>query len=109
LRGIADESRFDRVTQADSLGVDIDLHRLRLSGRGVEFDIGERAAGNHQTVAALERLLGGLGSEEADAADREGTVVRNRAFAEQRFGRGRCDPLGERDEFTRGAKPAAAG
>jgi hypothetical protein len=50
----SDQTDLDRVSKADPIRIDIDLHTARLARRGVELVIGKAAADNHEGVALVD-------------------------------------------------------
>ena len=76
---------FDWITQADPLGIEIDLHPPRLTGLGHELDIGERSADHQKRVAILYRFLRWLGSKQTDSAGGVRAVVGHCGLAQQRL------------------------
>ena len=96
---VADEPDIDRIAQADPLGIELDLHRLRLARLRVIFDVGEGRADDQQGVAAFQRFLRRLGAEQPDAAGRVGALVGHGFLAEQRLADGCLQPLGDGEQL----------
>src|SRR4029078_9297051 len=106
---VADQPDFDGVAQTDAFWVDLDLHRTGVTRLWVKLDVGKTAADDQQGVATLQRLLRRFGSEQADPAGAERTVVRNGAFAEQRLDHRRPEAVGNRQYVFARVERATAG
>ncbi len=79
------------------------------AGLGEEFDVGEGGADDEEGVAVFERVLRGLGAEEADAAGGVRAVVGDSGFAEEGFDDGCAEKFGNLLQLVGGAESALAG
>jgi hypothetical protein len=102
------ESDLDRVAEANSHPVEVDLDGAGLAGPGVELDVGERRAGHAKGVALLQSVLRRFGPQEPDSSRRVGAVVRYRGFAEERLDDRRRQRLGELLELVGGRQSSLA-
>ncbi|HEX3756017.1 MAG TPA: hypothetical protein VHV26_13170, partial [Rhizomicrobium sp.] len=73
--GIAYQRAFHRGAQADALGIVVDLNNPRLTGLGIEFDIGETAAYDQQGVTFRQGFLRRSCAQQADATRGMGMIV----------------------------------
>ena len=90
---ISNEADVSRISEPDSLRVDVDLHTFDAARLWIELDVGEAASDNQQRVAFLQRFLRGFCAEQANAADRERAVIGKRALSKKRLHNGRAKPL----------------
>jgi hypothetical protein len=106
---VPDEADVGGIAQADALGAVVDLHADGLAGLREELDVGHRGADEDEGVAALHRVLGGAGAEDADAAGHVRVVVGKAVLAQRGLGDRRAEHLGELAELGPGAARALAG
>src|SRR5438552_11844333 len=106
---VAHQSNFNGITQADALGVKLDLHAASLLGLGHEFDVGERSSDHEQGIAIFDGILRRARAQQADAAGGVGAIVGDTGFAQQRLDDGRGQQIGGALEFVSGMQSTGAG
>lgn len=109
LLGIADQTDFHGITQADAHGIEVDLNAAGLTRLGHERDVREGTASNQNAVAIFHRVLGWLGSQQADGAGCVRAVIRNYGFSQESFYEGCADFFGHLLQLNAGLQGSAAG
>ena len=93
IPALSDQADFDRIPQADPGSIKIDLDPFGLSWLGIEFQIGEAAARDDQSVTVFKRFLRRRSAQQTDAACRIRTVVWNDGLPQEGFDNRRTDSL----------------
>ena len=108
LAGIADQPHFHRITQAEHLRLQVDLHAARLAFFRQEFRIGKAGADHQQRVAIAHQVPAWLGAKQADRAGHPGQVVGQHRLAQQCFCHAGAQRFGNGDDFLGGMQGAGA-
>src|SRR5262245_11119545 len=82
---VSDEPDIDRVAEANTGWIDVDLYGLGLARIGIEFEIWEATPGNDQRVALLQGVLRWGRAQQAYSAGRIRASVRHHGLPQESF------------------------
>ena len=108
LGAIAHEIDFHRITQAQHVGLEVDLDAARRAFLRQEFRVGKARADHQQRVALGHHVVTRFGAEQADRARHPRQIVGQHGFAEQRLGDARTELFGDGDDFVGRVQRAGA-